>query len=320
MVDVRKGGTAVLEPARPKAAMADWTSLGGTLTSAPALCSWGPRKLAVFGRGPDNALWYRFFIDGIWREWKSLGGGLTSPPAAISWGNGRIDVFARGTDNALWHRAFTGGNWSWSRWESLGGVLSTGPAVASWGPRRLDVFVRGTDNTIFQRTFHGSWRPWRSLAEPETTTTLPGLAAVSSQNGKIDLFAWSNGATDEPGRVVHFLTHKSFRDEAWTPAQTIGLAAHEASTSTSLAAAAWKPDRLDWFMRGADNSLWHSEGFVSNGGVLGVTLWPEMPLGGALTSGPAAVARRGSGNWIDVVVRGTDNAYWHSVVFSHTHS
>ena len=58
MVDVRKGGTAVLEPARPRAAMADWTSLGGALTSAPALCSWGPRKLAVFGRGTDNALWH----------------------------------------------------------------------------------------------------------------------------------------------------------------------------------------------------------------------------------------------------------------------
>jgi len=60
--------------------------------------------------------------------------------------------------------------------------------------------------------------------------------------------------------------------------------------------------------------------FVSDGGLLGVTLWPETPLGGTLTSGPAAVARRGAGNWIDMVVRGTDNAYWHSVVFSHTHA
>ena len=131
--------------------MADWESLGGEFTSAPAVCSWGPGRLDVFGRGTDNALWHKWFTDGEWRGWTSLGGTLTAPPAAVSWGVGRIDVFVRGGDLALWHKWFTGGRWS--DWESLGGGLNFGPAVSSWGPRRLDVFARGTDNTIFQRTF-----------------------------------------------------------------------------------------------------------------------------------------------------------------------
>ena len=86
----------------------EWESLGGGLTSAPAICSWGPTHLEVFARGDDQALWHRRFLDGAWGEWESLGGVLTSPPAAVSWGAGRVDVFVRGTDDALWHRWFDG--------------------------------------------------------------------------------------------------------------------------------------------------------------------------------------------------------------------
>jgi hypothetical protein len=71
----------------------------------------------------------------------------------------------------------------------------------------------------------------------------------------------------------------------------------------SPAIASWGPGRLDTFVRGGDNALWHA--FATPG--TGFSGWEN--LGGQLTSGPAAVA------WafgrVDVVARGTDGGLWH---------
>ncbi len=67
------------------------------------------------------------------------------------------------------------------------------------------------------------------------------------------------------------------------------------------AAASWGPNRLDLFVRGADDALWHK---WWDGAWRG---WER--LGGTLTSGPAATS---SGNGLlDVFARGTDNGLWH---------
>ncbi len=71
--------------------------------------------------------------------------------------------------------------------------------------------------------------------------------------------------------------------------------------SSGPAASSWAVGRLDDFIRGTDNALWHKwfEGKWSG--------WES--LGGVLTSDPAAVSW--SKGRIDVFVRGTDNALWH---------
>jgi hypothetical protein len=293
-------------------------SLGGprgfrtAFTSAPAVCSWGPTRLDVFGRGEDNALWHRWLTGREWSDWESLGGTLTAPPAAVSWGEGRIDVFVRGTDLALWHKWFTDGEWS--DWESLGGLLNFGPAVSSWGPRRLDVFARGTDNTIFQRTFDNGWHDWTSIAELETTVGLPGIAAVSSARGKIDLFTWGATHVNNEGVSINFLQHKSFRG-VWKPTQTLGLTGGaQASLNTSLTVASWMTDRLDWFVRTDERTLEHTAGVTDADGRLGTRPSTPIELVNLLTSGPAAVARPGGGNWIDLISRGQDNTLWHTVI------
>ena len=56
-----------------------WESLGGVLTSGPAVSSWDDGRLDVFVRGTDKALWHKWF-DGRWSGWESLGGVLTSSP------------------------------------------------------------------------------------------------------------------------------------------------------------------------------------------------------------------------------------------------
>jgi hypothetical protein len=294
-------------------------SLGGpahfrtAFTSAPAVCSWGPARLDVFGRGEDNALWHKWLTGRDWSDWESLGGTLTSPPAAVSWGEGRIDVFVRGTDLALWHKWLTGGEWS--GWESLGGGLNFGPAVSSWGPQRLDVFARGTDNTIFQRTFDHGWRNWTSIGEPETTAALPGMTAVSSATGKIDLIAWGPTHVNNQGISINFLQHKSFRGGQWKPIpQTIGVSSAQASLNTSLAVASWMTDRLDWFIRTDERTLEHTAAVTDADGLAGTRPPTSLELVNLLTSGPAGVARPGAANWIDVITRGQDNALWHTVI------
>ena len=71
--------------------------------------------------------------------------------------------------------------------------------------------------------------------------------------------------------------------------------------TSAPSASSWASGRLDTFVRGTDNALWHK---WFDGGWSG---WES--LGGVLTSDPAAVSW-GNGR-IDVFVRGTDNALWH---------
>jgi hypothetical protein len=37
-----------------------WESLGGVLTSGPAVASWSPNRLDVFVGGTDSALWHKW--------------------------------------------------------------------------------------------------------------------------------------------------------------------------------------------------------------------------------------------------------------------
>jgi hypothetical protein len=66
--------------------------------------------------------------------------------------------------------------------------------------------------------------------------------------------------------------------------------------------ASWSPGRLDIFVRGADNALWHRSW---NGSAW--SAWES--LGGVLTSDPGVVSW--GLNRIDVFVRGTDNGLYH---------
>jgi Repeat of unknown function (DUF346)/IPT/TIG domain len=80
-----------------------------------------------------------------------------------------------------------------------------------------------------------------------------------------------------------------------------------ARVATSLAAVAnpSQPARLDVFIRGSDNALWHTYSVNDDGN------WNSWDgLGGTLASAPAAVSWQ-DGNRIDVFVRGTDDGLYH---------
>ncbi|WP_437949296.1 LamG-like jellyroll fold domain-containing protein [Sorangium sp. So ce296] len=266
-------------PFPPLKLESSWESLGGDLSSTPAVSSWASGRLDVFVRGKDNTLFHKYFDD-AWSTWESLGGALTSGPAAVSWGNRRIDVFARGQDNELVHKYFDG---TWHPWESLGGALTSKPAVCSWASGRLDVFARGQDNELLHKYFNGTWSGWESLGG--VLSSAP--AAVSWGERRIDVVAHGqNGA----------LLHKYFNG-AWSDWESLGLV----PSTGEPAVASWAARRLDVFARGKDDTLMYKyfDGTWSG--------WES--LGGGMTSGPGAVSwgdRR-----IDVFARGPEGALLH---------
>ena len=141
-----------------------WESLGGIITSEPAVVSWGSNRLDVFARGTDGAVWHRWWDGRQWGGWESLGGEIPagSNICAVSWGSNRIDLFVQGMDGALWHKWWDGSQWG--GWESLGGQLTSDPSTISLRANHLDVFVRGTDGAVWHRWWDGNkWRDWGSL-------------------------------------------------------------------------------------------------------------------------------------------------------------
>jgi hypothetical protein len=83
---------------------------------------------------------------------------------------------------------------------------------------------------------------------------------------------------------------------------TIGWHSLGGVLTSKPGAASWAPNRLDAFVRGTDQQMWHTwwEGAQWGG-------WE--PLGGVLTTGPAAAAW--SPGRLDVFARGTDQQLWH---------
>ncbi|MEL6936732.1 MAG: M12 family metallopeptidase, partial [Cyanobacteria bacterium J06607_17] len=82
----------------------------------------------------------------------------------------------------------------------------------------------------------------------------------------------------------------------WRPWESLG-----GVLVSGAAVCSWAKDRLDVFVRGTDNAIWHR--WFENG-------WSDWEsLGGITDSDPAAVSW-GNGR-IDLFVRGTDNALWH---------
>ncbi len=211
-----------------------WETLGGTLTSAPAVSSWGSGRLDTFVRGTDSALHHKWYQNG-WSGWESLGGVLTSEPAAVSWSNGRIDVFVRGTDSALWHKWYQNG---WSGWESLGGTITSSPAAVSWSQGRIDVFAAGTNSSLYHKWYQNGWSGWESLGG--VLTSSPSVSSWAP--GRLDVFV---AGTDSA------MWHKWYQN-GWSGWERLG-----GVLTTAPAAVSWGPNRIDTFVGGTDSAMWH---------------------------------------------------------------
>lgn len=138
-------------------------SLSGQFTSGPAVTEFGGYNL-VFGRGTDNALWFRPVGSPNNERWESLSGQMTSAPAAATTTvpyyqyrpqHVRVSVFTRGIDNAMWYRVcdlqMCSDPTGWAVWQSAGGGFTSGPGAAPYGRLgEAQVIGRGVDGKLWR--------------------------------------------------------------------------------------------------------------------------------------------------------------------------
>ena len=105
-----------------------WFPLGPQVfTGPPAVASWGPNRLDVFGIGQNNQLMYKFF-NGAWNPsetgWTPEDGGinLTATPIVLSPEPNSIHIFALDDHNQMRYR-FSDGT-LFLAWKNLGGPFT----------------------------------------------------------------------------------------------------------------------------------------------------------------------------------------------------
>jgi hypothetical protein len=296
------------------AAWTGWSSLGGVFTSDPAAAVNSDGRLEVFARGSDNALWHRSQASpgsGTWGGWSSLGGVFTSDPAAAVNSDGRLETFARGSDNAIWHRSqVSPGSGTWTNWSSLGGVLTGGPAAAMNLDGRLELFARGSDNALWHRSQtspgSGTWGGWSSLGGTVRDTSALSVAPAATAHvaanldGRLDAFV---SGLDRG--LWHRYQMTANTVDNWSIASGGGWSPLAGTLNSSVTVGRNHSGRLEVFIRGTDNALWHRAQ-----GAAGSATWGGWSsLGGVLTSDPT-VAANADGR-LEVFARGTDNGLWH---------
>jgi hypothetical protein len=122
------------------------------------------------------------------------------------------------------------------------------------------------------------------------------------------LFTWNSiGIIDAPSMVA--VTHEAWLRQPTTVTRLtgnwIGWASLGGILTSNIAVSHNADGRLEAFVRGTDNALWHCWQTTPNGNWSG---WAS--LGGGLTSDPA-VGSNADGR-LEVFVKGTDNAIWHT--------
>lgn len=290
---------------------------GSVFAGPPAVSSWAPEHLDVFGVS-GGALWHRFHdtnsVGGEWSPaWETvLPGALTvsaSGVAAVSSQRGQVDVVAKGSDQGLSYARRIGS--SWEGWVNLGrpsdGTLGFRgvPAITSWAPGRLDVFA----NTATQ-TYHrgcesscmnaSSWSNWSGMGTPSGGIDM-GVAAVAPRSGHIDTFV--------VGSSTKAMFKRSFDvSSGWTGWASLGGIFRVGNVSANPAVTSWGPDHLDLFARASNGFIHHRALDAAYGG----TFWLSSS-GIDLSPGLGEVAVTSPGpNRIHKVVVGSDGAIWHA--------
>jgi hypothetical protein len=200
-----------------------------------------------------------------WSTWSSLGGppsgGFNAVAVAPS-ADGRLEVFGM-SNFALWHIWQQPGG-GWSAWTSHGTppgtvLVDAAPVLAANTQGRLELFIVGSDRAlwhIWQTTPSGGWSDWTSHGSPpgcQLNINSPGMAAGA--DGRLELFLSS---TD--GQLWHiWQTTPSGGWSSWTshgrPPQTDPTL--PAGVQLTPAVALNSARRLELFVTGLDNSLWH---------------------------------------------------------------
>jgi len=111
-----------------------WGSLGGKITGAPSIVSWGPGRFDIVVRGPAGGIWHKCYdqakgwYPGQTEEWSPLGGNTMGSPTAVTWGPGHLAIVAKskpqvGVNSAVLYKDYNEGKGWMKEWANLGGNI-----------------------------------------------------------------------------------------------------------------------------------------------------------------------------------------------------
>lgn len=215
-----------------------------------------------------------------WAPEQPIGDGFHSAPAVAATGGGGLAVLALGSDGAI-HETTSGSPGTWSAWTSLGGRFTGRPAGASPGPGRVDVFAPSARGIVWTRSAGrvGPRANWTSLGGQLFAAS--GVSAVATAEQTTVVVRWIDNTVRSRTRTAG----------SWGAWKALG-----GQTFSDPAVTSVSTGRLDIYVRGRDDALWHRTA---------ATAWQR--LGGVLATGPAATT--GAAGLITVAGRGPGAFY-----------
>ena len=331
--DVGEGGVKLwhLYQIAPAGGWSQWVSHG----SAPGeFNNW---HNPVVARNSDSRLELFMGFDAqTWHIWQtSRNGGWTpqwtqhpAPPGHLATGfgtlilrpDGRLQLFAIGVisaqSNALLHIMQTAPSQGWTSWASLGAPAAAGglnrPAVAQSADGRLEVFAVGRDGAlwhIWQTSVNGGWSSWASHGAPPGTQVggLRQAAIAPNSQGRLELFVLG-----EDKALWHIW--QVAPNGGWSNWASHGTPPGTTFTFSGPAMAASADGRLELFICGDDNALWHIWQVAPSGGWSPWTSHgrppsTNPPFPGGVWNTPGLALN--SAGRLELFVAGTNTELWH---------
>jgi hypothetical protein len=286
-------------------------------------------RLQVYVVGTDHAgsesLWHiRQTAPGTgWSDWFSHGtppesNGLRWSPAVAPNADGRLEVMVVGDDlqpegtgsgGALYHQSQTARDNGWSSWRSYptgGPNLFGSPAVAADADGRLELFALGDDGALWhmwQTAPNDAWSQWVSHGAPPGVALNSAPAVAAGADGCLNVFAVSQEAM-----LWHI--RQTAPNNGWSDWVSHGTPSGVLFGSDSTPAVAAGADgRLELFVVGNDETLWHMWQTAPNGGWSG---WRShhAPPGMKLQRLRPAVGSSADGR-LELFAVSEDAALWH---------
>lgn len=216
-------------------------------TSSPAAVSWGPGRIDLVVKGPDNHVWHNAYTNGSWTGWiDDRGGILGGGPDIASWGQNHLIIVGAAPSGAMYDMVYDASLGGWQPWHALSGVTTHDPTAVSWESGRVDVFVRGSNGQMYQRYFvNNAWSPGWASRGAEVIHSAPDVASWGA--GRLDIFA---KATSGDGPVKHYdYQHPSWGTWAVNTQGTL---------ASGPGAVSWPdgPNRIDVFAVSPTNQLY----------------------------------------------------------------
>jgi hypothetical protein len=287
------------DPNGPNNGWTDWASLGGPPDSFAGLtvAANADGHLEVFASASGYGRVWHMWQDpngpnNGWSNWASLDlpPGVVPPknyflgPVTVGRNqNGRLEVFATSSYNggvqwAVWHvwQDPNGPNNGWSNWESLDFLpivepgLASPPVVKANLDGRLEVFLTVGDGSLWHRwqSFPSEdvWNNlgWVSLGKPtgqigQVASAYPALGA--NNNGRLEAFIKGSD-----NALWHVWQDPNGPNNGWSNWASLGIPPNLTSTGYIPSVGVNADGRLEVFINGSDNALWHAWQTIPHGG------------------------------------------------------